>query len=90
MNNNLNKIKKCILESKLTMVDQEEFLELLSKAKDDDLEDIVALFESDPEYILIMHNVYRAKRAVLKRRDKKAWADILLSEYQSLKEIEKE
>jgi len=90
MNNNLNKLKKCISESKLATIEQEEFLELLSRANEDDLKDMVILFENDPEYILIMYNVYKAKRSVLKRRDKKAWADILLSEYKSLKEIEKE
>ena len=90
MNNNLNKLKKYISESKLAMIDQEEFLELLSRANEDDLKDMVILFENDPEYILIMYNVYKAKRSVLKRRDKKAWTDILLSEYKSLKEIEKE
>ena len=82
------KIKELVLKSELTKEDQENLLSLFSKARDEDLKEVVNLFENDFTKIKIISDIYKAKSRVFKNQDKKGWREILEEEHKGLKGLE--
>lgn len=88
MNSNLAKLKKMLSESDTPQENQDNFLDLFSGASNEDLMDIVNLFERHPEQIKTLNKFYKFKIKAFKNKDKKAWEEILDQEYQALEELE--
>ena len=89
MDYNFLELQKLILKSDLSQEDQKNLLALFSRAKDEDLKDIVNLFATNTKYIEIISNVHKAKSKALREKDKKAWREILKQEYKGLEALEK-
>ena len=89
MDYNFLELQKLILKSGLNQEDQKNLLALFSRAKDEDLKDIVNLFATNTKYIEIISNVHKAKSKALREKDKKAWREILEQEYKGLEALEK-
>ncbi len=85
---NLIKIKGLIAQSNLSKKDKNDFLTILAKAKDEELKNIVDLFEKDLWNIEIINNVYKAKKEAICNKDTKMWENILTEEAKSLDTIE--
>jgi len=87
MNTNLQRIKDIIYKSELSILEQEELIDLLSRAKNEDLEEAAELFTENPSLIKVLSDNYRAKQAVFATGSADQWKKILAKEEEMLENI---
>jgi len=85
---NLLKIKEIVKSSGLTPSEQEEFLSLLAKTSNRELDVVLGVFKEDPSWIEKFYKNYQAKKKAIKKKDKTAWRELLQEEYNTLRQIE--
>ncbi len=85
---NLEKIRDLVLQSSLSLADQNELIEAFSKATDSDLENVANLFTDDNSWIERMSKNYKAKLSALSSGNSSAWQNILREEESQLGKVE--
>lgn len=85
---NFQKIKKLILQSNLSLVDQTELIKAFSFAKDSDLEDVLKLFSENSSWIEYINKNYKAKRSAFITGNSAILKNIFEEEKKQLKEFE--
>lgn len=85
--NNREKVSVYILQSSLSLQDKAEFSDFLSRAKDDELAPLVALFENDADWVVKLFHNYQDKKVAIDSRDPKRWEKILDEEEAMLRAL---
>lgn len=75
--NNREKVRVYIRQSPLTLIEKAEFSDFLSRANNDELAPLVALFEKDAAWVVKFFHNYKDKKAAIDSRDPKRWEKIL-------------
>lgn len=83
--NNREKVRAYILQSPLALMEKAEFSDFLSRAKDEELAPLVALFEKDQNWVVKLFHNYKDKKAAIDSRDSKRWEKILDGEEEMLR-----
>ena len=78
-----------IAKSSLSPDEQRDFINVLSRADDVDLQPIADLCIEDMEWVQKLYSNYKAKQSAHAARDTQSWEEILKNEEQLLKGIEK-
>ncbi len=89
MQTNIEKLKVLIDNSTLDSSDQEDLIELFTKANDSELDSVVDLFSSDSAWIEKVNANYKAKKAIMKVGDFEIWKKIIEEEEKQLEDVEK-
>lgn len=89
MKPNLFNIRAYILQSSLALPEKAEFSDVLSRAKDGELEPLVKLFAEDPSWVAKLYHNYKDKEKALAKRDPELWGKILNDEEAELRALEK-
>ncbi len=79
-----DKLKEIIKNSSLSLSEQENFLDLFSKAGLKDLSAAVEVFNEKPEWIKKMYDNYKAKKRAIGERNINFWEEILKKEEEDL------
>lgn len=81
---NIEKFKTLLADSDLPEEEQQELVDVFSRASDADLEPIVQLLSEDPKWIQIVADNYRDKKNAIRANDPAAWEQIIKNEEQVL------
>lgn len=85
---NFTKLKELISKSPIPPAEQFDLIMLFSKAKDEELVDVVELFSSDLMWVNMINGNFKDKLDALKNKDLSAWHKIIEDEKKILEEIE--
>ena len=88
MDNNFQKIKELVLQSELSFPDKEELLLAFMRVNsDEDLIDVLELFNEDPTWIPKISANLKAKNVVAMTGDAVLWDEVLEKQMAELKEL---
>lgn len=88
LTNNFQKIRQLLLGSDLSIQERDDLLATLSRATNEQLEPLVALFVEDSSWIRKISQNYKAKQAALVTGNQALWQKIVQEEEAQLKELE--
>lgn len=78
-----------MMNSSLSENNREYMINLLSQANDNQLCELVALLEDNPDFLENLVDIYRAKEESIVKNDKILWQRLVNKEIELLKELEK-
>jgi hypothetical protein len=76
----LKRVGELIEKSQLSQKDKSNFVSLLSRATDEELENIVSLFSESSSWVEVMYDNYKNKEAALENKDSDQWNTIVAGE----------
>ena len=89
METNFQKIKRLVSLSNLPPQEQDNFLVLLLRTTDEELEPLATLFAEDSSWIHKINENCKAKQVAFAEKNKDSWAEILHGEKTLLQDMTK-
>lgn len=87
---NLQRIRQLLPLSGLSIQERNNLLILLSKATDEELKPLAALFAEDSKWMRKIYDNYKSKQDALAQKGRSAWTAILKAEEALLQDMIKE
>lgn len=87
MVSSFGKLINILAKSDLTIEEQDELMDFLTKAKEEDLKEVVDFLTENPGWTRKIYHNYRVKKEALDKRDRVLWGKIISQEIEDLNAI---